>query len=218
MANIGDKFIIEIDEKYNKPINHLGNTPKFLYKIKGFNSLVFDENGISKLQKAPPKTQETVAYQDGYKYGVRLGWLLASKIVKLWHILDQDEICNIFGIKFEWGASILDNIWDKLSFDTCLKKLNDACANFQAGDEVAHLNHGFERMVVVYATPPYLYGCVDNGEVGKWTMDRAIKVGRMHQEIKDAVERNESGLIIYNKERKTWELIKSNSTKKYANN
>lgn len=46
MANVGDKFVIEIDKVFTESNN--GNK---LYRIKGFNSLVFDENGISKLKK-----------------------------------------------------------------------------------------------------------------------------------------------------------------------
>ena len=43
MAEIGDKFTIEIGSKFYNSANET------LYRIKGFNSLVFDENGISKL-------------------------------------------------------------------------------------------------------------------------------------------------------------------------
>jgi hypothetical protein len=44
MANrIGDKFVIEIDRCFT---DSYGNK---LYRIKGFSSLVFDENGITKL-------------------------------------------------------------------------------------------------------------------------------------------------------------------------
>lgn len=41
MANVGDKFIIEIGDV-------VGDN---LYKIKGFNALVFDDNGLKKLRK-----------------------------------------------------------------------------------------------------------------------------------------------------------------------
>lgn len=44
MANrIGEKFVIEIDRCFT---DSYGNK---LYRIKGFSSLVFDENGITKL-------------------------------------------------------------------------------------------------------------------------------------------------------------------------
>lgn len=46
MANIGDKFIITIGDKAEN--EQSGET---LYRIKGFKSLVFDENGIEKLEK-----------------------------------------------------------------------------------------------------------------------------------------------------------------------
>lgn len=44
MYKVGDKFIIEIDEIFE-------NKGKTLYRIKGFNSLVFDKNGLNKLSR-----------------------------------------------------------------------------------------------------------------------------------------------------------------------
>lgn len=56
MANIGDKFIITIGDKAEN--EQSGET---LYRIKGFKSLVFDENGINKLEKYDEKgTQEII--------------------------------------------------------------------------------------------------------------------------------------------------------------
>lgn len=62
MANIGDKFIITIGDKAEN--EQSGET---LYRIKGFKSLVFDENGIGKLEKyngnnvkAPTKELELI--------------------------------------------------------------------------------------------------------------------------------------------------------------
>lgn len=55
MANkeitVGDKFIVEVGHVYWSP--DIGNR----YFIKGFNSLVFDDIGISRLEKykEPPK-------------------------------------------------------------------------------------------------------------------------------------------------------------------
>lgn len=43
---VGDRFIIEIGEIY---YNDAGGAP--LYRVAGFNSLVFDGSGLSKLQK-----------------------------------------------------------------------------------------------------------------------------------------------------------------------
>ena len=42
IANVGDKFVIEIDQIFE-------NAEKTLYRVKGFNTLVFDEAGLLKL-------------------------------------------------------------------------------------------------------------------------------------------------------------------------
>lgn len=41
----GDKFLIEIDEPF------MGDAGEKLYRIKGFKSLVFDDNGLKKLER-----------------------------------------------------------------------------------------------------------------------------------------------------------------------
>ncbi len=55
MAEVNDKFIIEIGEKYNTggvvSGTEAGSSPVVLYRIKGFNSLVFDDFGLKKLDK-----------------------------------------------------------------------------------------------------------------------------------------------------------------------
>lgn len=43
----GMKYVIEIEEIYVSA--HADSKPERLYRIKGFNSLVFDEEGLKKL-------------------------------------------------------------------------------------------------------------------------------------------------------------------------
>lgn len=68
----GDKFEIEIDSDF---VDWNGNK---LYRIKGFNSLVFDENGLNKLQKAKLYDVEDLAkiesesFDRGYKWGIEV--------------------------------------------------------------------------------------------------------------------------------------------------
>lgn len=45
---IGDRFIIEIDSIYESD-SFTG--PKIMYRVKGFNSLVFDDRGLEKLKR-----------------------------------------------------------------------------------------------------------------------------------------------------------------------
>lgn len=63
----GDKFIIEIETHYNhsgeqnstRPLNDSdGANVSTLYRVRGFKSLVFDEDGLSKLQPFDEMTAE----------------------------------------------------------------------------------------------------------------------------------------------------------------
>ena len=56
---VGDKFIIEIAEVYENVLSDVdvfeAATSEPLYKIKGFNSLVFDKNGLDRLEEVADK-------------------------------------------------------------------------------------------------------------------------------------------------------------------
>ena len=55
---VGDKFIIEIEKVYEsslKGIDVFEDMEEPLYKIKGFNSLVFDKNGLDRLEEVADK-------------------------------------------------------------------------------------------------------------------------------------------------------------------
>ena len=41
---VGDKFVIEIESIYKQYLSETYEKPIFLYKMKGFNSLVFDNS------------------------------------------------------------------------------------------------------------------------------------------------------------------------------
>ena len=43
------QFIIEVEDIYVNYSKSSNDAPEHLYRIKGFNSLVFDEEGLSKL-------------------------------------------------------------------------------------------------------------------------------------------------------------------------
>lgn len=59
-AKKGDKFIIEVAEEYlPNPFSERGA----LYRMKGFNTLVFDGTGLSKLEKVDE------AMYEAYKHG-----------------------------------------------------------------------------------------------------------------------------------------------------
>ena len=100
---IGDKFIIEID-------SHMTNKNGDLYGIKGFRSLVFDQNGLDKL--TPYIMDEAYAegytlaeskyrgiHDDDYQRGLDDAWDAARKIgctVKEGGLANH-ELVSIFG-------------------------------------------------------------------------------------------------------------------------
>ena len=69
---VGDKFIIEIAEVYENILSGVdvfeAATSEPLYRIKGFNSLVFDKNGLDKLEEVADKknfiTSENICVGD----------------------------------------------------------------------------------------------------------------------------------------------------------
>ena len=65
-VKVGDKFVIEVGEII------LDKDGKLLYKIKGFNTLVFDDVGISRLMKQSNLTGAEAlrkAWENGYDAG-----------------------------------------------------------------------------------------------------------------------------------------------------
>jgi len=79
-AKIGDKFIIEIDRVYSA--NHGIST---LYGIKGFHSLVFDEEGVRRLTSYvppmvsfPKESDFFAALNEKYEQGIKDGADLAA--------------------------------------------------------------------------------------------------------------------------------------------
>lgn len=86
MIKVGDKFIVEIGQVISGRYIGDGGADNALYLIKGFNSLVFDENGFSKLDKyeESPFTQEDCdrARSEGYQEGLNDAWEAARKLAE----------------------------------------------------------------------------------------------------------------------------------------
>ena len=61
----GDKFVIEIEaERLGDPI---------LYRIKGFNTLVFDDGGLDRLERYDDE-KASADYNAGYERGLADAW------------------------------------------------------------------------------------------------------------------------------------------------
>lgn len=84
--NVGDKFIIEIVESIIGDANNCEEISPRLYRIKGFNALVFDEYGLDKLEKVneekyPPSELEKFR-QEAFEKGMEEAWKIAGLIAK----------------------------------------------------------------------------------------------------------------------------------------
>ena len=190
MANIGDKFIIEIDEKYirnNIPTDASNINPDYLYKIKGFNSLVFDEVGISKLKKMPDISETLNDYHEGYRKGSAYAWAVCDEVVRIFQILENEEIERIFNINVKWGDSITKEVM-KLPFNTIKERLTDACSDFQIGDIVADIYRPEDRMIVTEVRNKHLSGIVNNKIENDWLTTTCIKTGTVTRVKKDRSE------------------------------
>lgn len=97
---VGDKFVIEIDKVLeNKELPFGDESP--LFKVKGFKSLVFDENGLDMLDKLDSDyiNDNFGELQDeAYEAGLRDAWELAITIE---HGLIKSELKEIFGMDNE---------------------------------------------------------------------------------------------------------------------
>ena len=113
MAKAGDKFIIEIERTF-----HGTGNDSLLYKAKGFNTLVFDENGISKLE--PYEEQDAGEFVE---YVQRTGevnaWMIAKDLIELsasdrQRLFGYSDPLYIFRMfEPQEAAEILNNTYDR---------------------------------------------------------------------------------------------------------
>ena len=143
---MGDKYIIEIEDK---PFHN--EDGDFLYRVKGFNSLVFDMTGISKLTPYTEPALEQVrkeAYDKGFEDGKELcplpevchnnayqnglsdAWEAARKIADMPYG-DGEKIFSVGG----W------HIIEKCTADEVIEKLKTyEQEEFHVGDEFENEN------------------------------------------------------------------------------
>lgn len=144
--NAGDKFIIEVEEKCVGDFKTEGTTE--LYRIKGFKSLVFDKNGLDKLQKVNSKVKiediddmlaEYDLKKESYEKGLQDAWELARKIFSSEEKggYSAEELDEIFG--FSYLAQIL---WEYTPQEAIAKiESYEQEQEIKMGDEVENPNN-----------------------------------------------------------------------------
>lgn len=103
---VGRKYVIEIEQAYSANMRKGSSDmvdPIKLYKVKGFNSLVFDEQGLDKLKRMPEleqidarMAQIDIIEKTAYENGLHDAWEIAKKI-ECMDGYDSDELIEMFG-------------------------------------------------------------------------------------------------------------------------
>lgn len=144
MVNIGDKYIIEISGVFKNEDQRFG---KPLYKMAHFNSLVFDEEGISRLTPYEPDNDES------YQRGLNDAWEATRKVCG--YITDRgmsnEELRKAFGTEV-LGEIIVLPIGKVMSILTKHEAKKKAAEEIKVGDEITVRVHSPERTinVIVY--------------------------------------------------------------------
>lgn len=152
---MGDKYIIELEDK---PFHK--EDGDFLYRVKGFNSLVFDMTGISKLtpytepdleqvkkeayekgwkdlrKACVPEDDEAydIGWNEGYENGLTDAWEAARKLYEI----DFDVLCELFG-----KVSVRSEVLDMFTASEVLQKLR---TYEQEKEEKKKTNYYFEMV------------------------------------------------------------------------
>lgn len=84
MTNVGKKYIIEFETVYGGHASVEGTdiqaVPDTLWRVKGFRSLVFDEEGLKKL--VPLDQMRLSWWDEAYKKGLDEAWELARRLIR----------------------------------------------------------------------------------------------------------------------------------------
>ena len=176
------KYIIEVED---------GST-KGLYKAKGFNTLVFDDAGLKKLEPVSDALQH--GYDEGYQEGLTNAWELAKKI-----ILPVKPHCNNFtaqDLSYIFGVDGYEDVMSRFSASEVLAKFREyeeeqKKAELKVGDEIEiHAESSIPKMVVTQIDNQYISTVDAKGDtrcICKNT-NKFVKTGRHFSQIEEVLE------------------------------
>lgn len=164
------KYVIDIDHVPYLHMDEKNNMSPPLYKAKGFNSLVFDQNGLDKLEKyncfdaleielnARRKGYDS-GYDNGYDDGLKDAWELAKKVVYDTTFAQFTKM-GILGM-FDGGEDCA-NILKKYSYNELKEKFEeyDKKKEFKVGDGI--INKTSHDKAIIVGTEDGLYVCMSN--------------------------------------------------------
>ena len=89
---MGKKYVIELEDKAFSQSALPLYDDEMLYRVKGFRSLVFDQNGLDKLTPLKDEIKET--YDRGYAQGLIQGKVDARTEIEAIRVGDEVEVIN----------------------------------------------------------------------------------------------------------------------------
>lgn len=142
--NVGDKFVIEIDEVFRNDADDIIHEEE-LYRIKGFESLVFDNYGLDKLHQAITPVEDglvdKVKVTEAYNKGLEDAWELMKKIIKMYSESRKGILGTYFSPIDEGSKNLLLNVMNMNKPQEVLAKLEayeKEQAEIKVGDVVEH--------------------------------------------------------------------------------
>lgn len=198
-SKVGNKYVIEIEQEYSANMRKGSNDivePVKLYKAKGFNSLVFDEQGLNKLKRMPELEQIDAAMaqidiiqETAYENGLHDAWEIAKKI-ECMDGYNGDELLEIFGtddIESIFKKHTISEVLEKIRAyeEQKVKTFND---KIKVGDEIVvkvpHTNKEISGIVykIDHADTLLMYYCISfvGNRVFLTPCDQAIKKTGRH--------------------------------------
>lgn len=166
MANVGDKYIIEITEKGMLGDYYAG-------------TIRLTEREIDKLEKFAPDCE--AVYDKGYKDGLEKAWEIAKKIFTPQRAYEEaygrDELDIIFGegfTSFDLAQMTAFEVLDKVEHYEKQKAEKD---KIKDGDEV-RLDDGTKGVVVFSSTDGHLNVVNAYGGMRSYNATEVVKTGR----------------------------------------
>lgn len=186
---VGGKFIIEIGGKYIREDGYGGFiTENPLYHVKGFDSLVFDENGLNKLKNYNEECDGVRRINDAdreycYQKGLNDAWEAAMKIVlgKENGGLLSKELRMIFGTDSWCSIFAKNTASEAIQKIKAYEEQKRAEEEIKVGDEVENVSG--DRYVILYVyhnskNELRAQGFGHNGTISQMELNRYAKTGR----------------------------------------
>ena len=148
---VGDAFVIKVGHGTVDPLYGAR------YFIKGFNTLVFDDGGLDRLERYDADAKANADYNAGYEDGLKDAWECARKAA-----MYDVNIYEVF------GTTILKRVWDMNPSEAVakLKEYEAKQSEIKVGDEVTGAEGG--KGIITHIREDKMYILWEDGSAGEF--------------------------------------------------